>query len=47
MEIPPALLDQLPPDRREALRDVLALIPVPGISRTRTGCTASSSPGRR
>ena len=29
MEIPPALLDQLPPDRREALRDVLALDPRP------------------
>ena len=27
VEIPPALLDQLPPDRREALRDVLALDP--------------------
>ena len=29
VEIPPALLDQLPPDRREALRDVLALDPRP------------------
>ena len=29
VEIPPALLDQLPPDRREVLRDVLALDPRP------------------
>ena len=29
MEIPPALLERLPPDRREALREVLALDPRP------------------
>ena len=29
MEIPPALLERLPPDRQEALREVLALDPRP------------------
>lgn len=47
VEIPPALLDQLPPDRRRPCGMCWPWIPVPGISRTRTGCTASSSPGRR
>ena len=29
VEIPPALLERLPPDRQEALREVLALDPRP------------------
>lgn len=48
VEIPPALLDQLPPDRREALRDVLALDPRPRYQQDPDRVyRLPSSPGRR
>ena len=47
VECLPEIWEKVPPERREALRAVLALDPGPGTRTTRSGSTASASPGWR